>query len=291
MATTIVVPSASDIGAFAPDVADDYVLEKGSYDPRLAQKVIDIATAASTDINALQAGTSIAVATSGVTGTIRLGGDLAGTGSSATAPRTSGINSTTVGAGGALTTGAVLRATGASAAAWGTVDLANVAAVTGVLPGANQALAVAGVSQGAVSAAQATAIDAALPVSKKTLTADHTTITTAGASQAINIGTALPANARIVGVDLHTYTAFSGGTVGDFTVDIGTAGDVDALIDGADLFAAAVDGGPATIPKGIRPNKSLSAAQLIATFMCGSDDVADATAGAITIDVLYTVLA
>lgn len=66
---------------------------------------------------------------------------------------------------------------------------------------------------------------------------------------------------------------------------------MDALIDGADLFAAAVDGGPATIPQGIRPNKSMGAVQLIATFRCGSDDVADATAGAITIDVLYIVLA
>lgn len=59
MATTIVIPAAADIGAFSSDVADDYVVEKGSYDPRLAQKVIDVATAASTDINALQAGTTI----------------------------------------------------------------------------------------------------------------------------------------------------------------------------------------------------------------------------------------
>jgi len=134
--------------------------------------------------------------------------------------------------------------------------------------------------------------DAATPILKKTLTADHTTITAAAASEALNIGTALPANSRIVGVDMHTLTVFSGGTVGDFTVDVGTAGDVDALVDGADLFAAAVDGGPSAMPAGIRPNKLYAGGgQLIATFRCGSDDVGDASAGAVTIDVLYTVVA
>lgn len=139
---------------------------------------------------------------------------------------------------------------------------------------------------------------AGMTASKKTLTANHDGsggaqhINAAAATQTINIDTALPANSRIVGVDIHTLTPFSGGTVGDFTVDIGTSGDVDALIDGADLFAAAVDGGPATIPQGIRPNKFFAAGgQLIATFRCGSDDVGDATAGAVTIDVLYVVLA
>lgn len=135
-------------------------------------------------------------------------------------------------------------------------------------------------------------VDAGMQVQKKTVTATHATLVAAAATETVNIGTALPANSRIVGVDFHTMTAFSGGTISDFTVDIGTSGDVDALIDGADLFAAAVDGGPATIPQGIRPNKFLAAGgQLIATFRCGSDDVADASAGAITIDVLYVVLA
>ena len=137
-----------------------------------------------------------------------------------------------------------------------------------------------------------TLVDAGMTVLKKTVTSTHSSLVAAAATETVNIGTALPANSRIVGVDFHTYTAFSGGTISDFTVDVGTSGDVDALIDGADLFAAAVDGGPATIPQGIRPNKFLSAGgQLIATFRCGSDDVADATAGAITIDVLYVVLA
>ncbi len=242
MATTIVIPAAADIGAFSPDVADDFLREKGSYDPKLAQKVIDIATAASADINALQAGTS-----------------------------STAVNGVAMPAGGALTTGAVLRVTGVATAAYGQVDLADTDAVTGVLPGANVALAVAGVSQGAVTGAQATAIDAGMTAAKKTVTMTHASLVAAAATETVNIGTALPANARIVGVDFHTYTAFSGGTISDFTVDVGTAGDVDALIDG--------------------PNKLMGAVQLIATVRCGSDDVADATAGAITVDVTYIVLA
>jgi hypothetical protein len=262
MATTVVIPSAADIGAFSPDVADDFVAEKGSYDARLAQKVIDIATAVTTDINALQAGSTITA-----------------------------VNGVTMPAGGALAVGSVLRATAVGTAAYGAVNLADTDAVTGILPGANVALAVAGVSAGAVSAAQATAIDASLPVSKKTVTIGHADLTDADGSQTINIGTALPANSRIVGVDMHTYTPFTGGGAGVVTVDIGTSGDVDALIDGADLFAAAVDGGLATIPKGIRPNKFFAAGGQLTAQVDANVNVADLTAGSVIIDVTYTVLA
>lgn len=263
MATTIVIPAAADIGAFSPDVATDFVTEKGSYDARLAQKVIDIATAVTTDINALQAGTS-----------------------------STGVRGATYPAGGALTTGNVLQVTGVSTIGAAAVNLAGGANyVTGLLPGANMALAVAGVSAGAVSSTQATAIDASLPVSKKTVTIGHADLTDADGSQTINIGTALPANSRIVGVDMHTYTPFTGGGAGVVTVDIGTSGDVDALIDGADLFAAAVDGGLATIPKGIRPNKFFAAGGQLTAQVDANVNVADLTAGAVTIDVMYTVLA
>lgn len=144
----------------------------------------------------------------------------------------------------------------------------------------------------------ATDVEAALAelalkvVHKKTVTVGHADLTDADTTQDINIGTALPANARIVGVDMRAMTAFSGGGTGSQTVDIGTSGDVDALIDGADLFAAVVDGGPATMPQGIRPNKTFVAggAQLVARFICDTTQAAF-TAGAVTIDVLYVVLA
>lgn len=137
--------------------------------------------------------------------------------------------------------------------------------------------------------------DAGMTVSKRTVTVLHSDLTNDvdNTPTTVNIGAALPDNARIVGADLRSYTPFTGGGLSAVTVDIGSAGDVDALIDGADLFAAAVDGGPATIPKGIRPNKTFATAtQLIATFAPDSGhDLEDATAGAITIDVLFVVLA
>lgn len=132
-----------------------------------------------------------------------------------------------------------------------------------------------------------------ITLQKRQLVMTQADLTDADGSQALNIGAVLPANSRILGVSIHSATAFSGGSVADFTVDIGTSGDPDAIVDGADLFAAVVDGQAATCPAGIAPNKLFVAAgaQLIATFACASDDVKDATAGGCTIDVLFAQLA
>lgn len=137
---------------------------------------------------------------------------------------------------------------------------------------------------------------AGMPVFKRTVTVGHADLTegTNNTSQAINIGATLPANARIVGVDMRSLTAFSGGSATAVTCDVGTSGDIDALIDGADLFAAAVDGGPATMPQGVRPNKTFASAgaQLIATFLTDSGhNLEGLTAGSVVIEVFYTVLA
>ena len=85
-----------------------------------------LATQAKADVEALQSGTS-----------------------------STGVNGTSIAAGGALVAGQVLRATGAAAAGWGAVDLANVAAVTGTLPGANVQAASTS-NQGAMTASQFT---------------------------------------------------------------------------------------------------------------------------------------
>jgi hypothetical protein len=142
--------------------------------------------------------------------------------------------------------------------------------------------------------AQAAALAAAgISVQKRTVTVGHADLTDADTSQDINIGAVLPANARIIGVDMRALTAFAGGTVSALAVDIGTSGDVDALIDGADLFTAAVDGGPATMPLGIRHNKTFATAgaQLSARFVSTGDNLVNLTAGSVIIDVLFAVLA
>ena len=131
---------------------------------------------------------------------------------------------------------------------------------------------------------------------KRTVTITHADLTEAtnNTAQAINIGATLPANARITGVDMRALTVFTGGSVSAVTCDIGTSGDVDALIDGADLQTTAVDSGPATMPQGIRPNKMFASggAQLLATFYPDSGHALLAlTAGSVVIDVSFETMA
>lgn len=102
------------------------------------------------------------------------------------------------------------------------------------------------------------------------------------------IGT-VPAGAHVLGTSIRIAEAFVGGgnTVG--TVDIGPATDVDAIVDEADLLAAAVDFMCASAPDGIAPNRRFAAATVIwGHFVCdvGWDLF---TAGRCTIRVLYVV--
>lgn len=139
---------------------------------------------------------------------------------------------------------------------------------------------------------------AEVKIKKRTVTVAHDTAaiqasSSNGASVAVNIGDALPANSRIVGCDMRSLTPFTGGGASAVTVDIGTSGDVDAIVDGANVLAAAVDGGPSTMPSGIRPNKMFAAAgaQLIATFIPdGGASLQGLTAGSVVIDVLFVEL-
>lgn len=128
---------------------------------------------------------------------------------------------------------------------------------------------------------------------KRTVTIGHADLTDNDTSQTVNIGATLPANARIIGHSIRAVTAFAGGTVSALAVDIGTSGDIDAIVDGADLFAAAVDGQAATMPAGISPNKLFASAgaQLIATVVSTGDNLVNLTAGAMTIDVFFIELA
>lgn len=111
MPSTIVIPTDASLNAQSDEVGDNQVAKRGDYDIRVANALIDVATAASTDIAALQAGSSI-----------------------------TGVNGTTVPAGGALTTGNVLQVSGAAATTYAAVNLAGGANyVTGVLPSTNVA--------------------------------------------------------------------------------------------------------------------------------------------------------
>ncbi len=150
------------------------------------------------------------------------------------------------------------------------------------------------ISPAASKMAQAAALaDAGISIQKRTVTVAHGDLTDADTSMTFSIGAALPANARIIGVSIHTVTAFAGGSVSDMVIDIGTADDIDAIIDGADVVGSIVDGQAISRPLGISPNKlfATAGAQLIATFVSTGDNLVNLTAGTCTIDVLFAVLA
>lgn len=72
MASTIVIPTASAIGACAAEVATN-LKAAGDPDARVANALIDVATAASSDITALQSGTSSAPGMQVTSGTLVAG--------------------------------------------------------------------------------------------------------------------------------------------------------------------------------------------------------------------------
>jgi hypothetical protein len=93
------------------------------------------------------------------------------------------------------------------------------------------------------------------------VTIGHADLVDAALFQGFNLGAVLPANALIMGVsDGGGFVPFSGGGAGVVTVDVGTAGDPNALRAGGDLFAAAVDGQISSMPNGIAPNRLYVAA-------------------------------
>lgn len=129
---------------------------------------------------------------------------------------------------------------------------------------------------------------------KRTVTVGHADLTNAvnGTAQSINIGATLPANARIAYCDAHDFTPFTGGSASAVTLTVGSSGDLDAIIASSDVFAAAVDGGPSTLVRGIRPNKMFVTigAQLLATFTPDGGHTLDGlTAGSVIVDVWYFV--
>lgn len=114
-------------------------------------------------------------------------------------------------------------------------------------------------------------------------------LTASATSQVIAIGE-LPAGAQVRGVDMRLGTAFSGGSISAMDVDVGSTGDDAALVAAADVSSAAVDGQVSDVPDGIAPHKLFDAATTInATFASTGDDVDAATAGAVTIRVLFDI--
>ena len=93
-----------------------------------------------------------------------------------------------------------------------------------------------------------------------------------------------------MGVSLDDYTPFTGGAISAMACDVGSTGDTDAIVVGANVLAAAVDGTTTTCPIGAAPNKRFAAATAInAIFRSTGANCAAATAGTVTIRVSYVV--
>jgi hypothetical protein len=111
----------------------------------------------------------------------------------------------------------------------------------------------------------------------------------AGATATIALGT-LPAGAQVVSVDCRLTTPFTGGSISNVLLDLGTTGDVDAVRDGISLFAAAVDGRASTHPMGIAPGASYDAATVLnMTIVATGANLNAATAGSAKVIVEYSV--
>lgn len=117
----------------------------------------------------------------------------------------------------------------------------------------------------------------------------HADLDAGATTQSLDIGD-VPAGAMILGTEVLLATAFSGGSVSNLVVAIGTTGDPDAILASADLDGAAVDGQASTHTAGIAPNKRFAAATTLkALFTATGDYVSALTAGACTLRVYYAV--
>jgi hypothetical protein len=124
-------------------------------------------------------------------------------------------------------------------------------------------------------------------VQKVTTTIGFAQLTAAALTQSIALGTVLPANARILTRELRLATPFSGGAIGSTTASVGLAGGTE-VVNAANVFT----GAPAAQkgPDGVDPFELLpTGGQLQVTFTSTVANVNAATAGALTIDVMYIV--
>lgn len=119
----------------------------------------------------------------------------------------------------------------------------------------------------------------------------HADLTAAAVTETVEFADALPEGSYPLGVRMGLTTPFSGGSVSALVADVGVPGDPDALVDGADLFSAAVDGEAADHPLGIAPHKLITGNAAARTpgvvFTATGDNVVNLTAGACRIVIVY----
>ncbi len=162
--------------------------------------------------------------------------------------------------------------------------------------GSSNSIAAAAALAAAV-AAQVTA-NAGVGVVKRTVTLNYSADDFAALSAGVKtktkaIGAALPANARYVGhvVGSGSFTGFDDATHGTFTAKVGSSSDDDAIVSTVNV-AAGQSGFPKAGTAGVRAFAQCPLyAEVHNLILTSSVDLNTATAGAITVDLFYLVLA
>jgi len=109
----------------------------------------------------------------------------------------------------------------------------------------------------------------------------HEDLTTAGTSQTLTLAVKAGQQVRAVAYKLHT--AFSGGSLSSFVIDVGDGANDDGYIDNTDVFTGAGSFGPAAIAAEILAGKVYAADDTIDIKFTGSGNVNTADAGDIEI--------
>lgn len=112
-------------------------------------------------------------------------------------------------------------------------------------------------------------------------------LTAAAVTEAIALGT-LPATAYVLSHEIYIETLFSGASASACVLDIGGT-DVDAIVDGHDVFTGAATGRLTGSTLGVHSEGYFGSQAMVATFTATGDDVADLTAGKLTITIPYLV--
>ena len=109
----------------------------------------------------------------------------------------------------------------------------------------------------------------------------HEDLTTAGTSQTLNASFPVKAGQQVRAVAYKLHTAFSGGSLSAFVIDVGDGDDTDGYIDNVDVFTGAGAFGPGV--DGVMTGKTYAANDNIDFKFTGSHNVDTATAGDIEI--------
>lgn len=180
------------------------------------------------------------------------------------------------------------------------LSAADLAAVTGAtMIGSNAAGYIAATVAAQLAEVKAIA-DAGMAVTKRTCTINYAVAgdnfaALAGGVKTFskNIGAVLPANARLIGWSIgeSVMTLFDDATHGDFGLEIGTAGDPNEIM-ASESIKAGTTGLPTKGTAGVDgfTGRSITAQQMIAK-LTSSVDLNTATAGEISVNLFYIVLA